>query len=204
MAALEGASYLLFACYLFSFLGLTAYAASQAGRPVWLFNAGREKQTLPAMLFRLSFAGAAVLPLVRALDPTLFAGDPLRMALDGEWVDVAGHMLVAFGGLIAIVSQMHMGDSWRIGAAEGETGAMVDDGPFAISRNPVFVGQMILFTGLFLVFPGIVQGLLTLALFIAVQLQVRIEERVLAATLGAPYIAYKARVSRWIGARGED
>jgi len=67
-----------------------------------------------------------------------------------------------------------------------------------VSRNQVFVGQMLLFAGLFLVFPGLVQGALTLALIVAVVLQVRIEEQVLAATFGSAYADYRRRVGRWI------
>jgi protein-S-isoprenylcysteine O-methyltransferase Ste14 len=199
MIAMEGVSYLLFCVYLFSFFGLTAWAAKLAGRPVWLFGKGIEPQALPAWLFRIAFAGSAIWPLVRALigDPVAF--DPIRDALDGTLGDIAGHTLIAIGACIAAASQMHMGASWRIGAAEGEIGKIVDDGPFAVSRNPVFVGQVMLFAGLFLVFPGIIQALLTIALVVAVQLQVTIEERVLTATLGEPYVAYCGRVARWLG-----
>jgi protein-S-isoprenylcysteine O-methyltransferase Ste14 len=94
---------------------------------------------------------------------------------------------------------MHMGASWRIGAAERQTGALVVDGPFAVSRNPVFVGQMLLFVGLFLVFADLVQGALTVVLILAVVLQVRIEEKVLTVTLGPTYVDYCRRIARWIG-----
>lgn len=201
MTALEGVSYALFGVYLLSFFGLSAVAARQAGRSIWLFNAGPASQTLPALLFRLAFAGAAIWPFVRSLAGDLVARDPLHDVLDRVAADIMGHLLVAIGACVAAASQMHMGASWRIGAAERETGALVDDGPFAISRNPVFVGQMLLFSGLFLVFPGIVQGALTAALFVAVVLQVRIEERVLTVTLGASYADYSRRVGRWIGVR---
>ena len=199
MTALEGVSYALFVVYLLSFFGLSAVAARQAGRSIWLFNTGPASQTVPAMLFRLAFAGAALWPVIRSLAGDLVTRDPVHDALDGIVPDIIGHLLVAIGACIAAASQMHMGASWRIGAAERETGALVDDGPFAISRNPVFVGQMLLFAGLFLVFPSMVQGALTAALMIAVVLQVQIEERVLAATLGAPYADYSRRVGRWLG-----
>lgn len=201
MIAMEAVSYLLFCVYLVSFFGLSAMAAREAGRSVWLFSKGKEPQTLPAWLFRIAFAGAAILPLVRALA----GGPPLRYpvfsALDGVAGDIIGHVLVAVGALIAAASQMHMGASWRIGAAEGETGAIVETGPFALSRNPVFVGQIILFVGLLLVFPDLFQAVLTLALIIAIRLQIKIEERVLAATLGEPYLTYSSRVGRWFGLR---
>ncbi|MCA0401384.1 MAG: hypothetical protein LCH38_11275 [Proteobacteria bacterium] len=204
MIAMEAVSYLLFAVYLASFLGLSALAARRAGRSVWLFGRGAERQWLPAMLFRLAFAGSALWPLARWLfDARLIARDPVHLALEGMAGDVVGHILIAVGALVAMMSQMHMGASWRIGAATGELGAMVEDGPFAFSRNPVFLGQMILFSGLFLVFPDLVQGALVVALFIAILVQVRIEERVLARTMGTPYLDYCKRVPRWLGRTGK-
>jgi len=201
MIAMEAVSYLLFCVYLVSFFGLSAMAAREAGRSVWLFSKGKKPQTLPAWLFRIAFAGAAILPIVRALAGGPLLRDPVFSALDGVAGDIIGHVLVAVGALIAAASQMHMGASWRIGAAEGETGAIVDTGPFALSRNPVFVGQISLFVGLLLVFPDLLQAALTLALIIAIRLQIKIEERVLAATLGEPYLTYSRRVGRWFGAR---
>ncbi len=201
MIAMEAVSYLLFCVYLVSFFGLSAMAAREAGRSVWLFSKGKEPQTLPAWLFRIAFAGAAILPLIRALAGGPLLRDPVFSALDGVAGDIIGHLLVAIGAMIAATSQMHMGASWRIGAAEGETGAIVDTGPFALSRNPVFVGQIILFVGLLLVFPDLFQAALTLALVVAIRLQVKIEERVLTATLGEPYLAYSRRVGRWFGLR---
>lgn len=201
MSALEAVSYLLVWVYLLSFLALTAVAQREAGRSVWLFGKGKEKQTLPALLFRFAFIGAAVWPLIRLVTGDIPADDPVRAAIDGEWLDVLGHGFIAVGACVAILSQRHMGASWRIGAAEGETGPIVDDGPFALSRNPVFVGQALLFVGLFLVFPGVVSLTLTAALLIAIHLQVTIEERVLAATLGEPYLDYMRRVRRWVGVK---
>lgn len=198
MQKTEIASYLLFAAYLFSFLALTAVAARDAGRPVWLFGVGGG-QNIPAMLFKVAFVGAAVWPLMLGLAGNPLASDPLQRWLDGVALDIAGHLLIAIGACIAIVSQLHMGASWRIGAAARENGPLVDDGPFAYSRNPVFGGHLLLFAGLFLVFPGVVQGVLTVALVAAVAMQVKIEERVLEASIGAPYLEYKSRVPRWFG-----
>jgi protein-S-isoprenylcysteine O-methyltransferase Ste14 len=198
MTAMEAVSYLLFVSYLFSFFALTIVASKAAGKSVWLFTRG-PTQTLPATLFRLAFAGAAIWPVLLALGLDPFPSDPIRAALDGLVGDIIGHLLIAIGACVAVLAQQHMGASWRIGAAEGEQGKIVDTGPFALSRNPVFVGQVLLFVGLFLVLPGIVQGVLTVAILIAVRLQVGIEEKVLSATLGKPYLDYLMRVRRWIG-----
>jgi protein-S-isoprenylcysteine O-methyltransferase Ste14 len=198
---MEIASYLMVVVYVVSFLAMSAILAKEAGRPVWLFGKGGESQALPAFLFRLGFAGAVIWPLAAAGFGNPLPADPLAAALDGPWFDLLGHLLVVVGACVALLSQRHMGTSWRIGAAQGEQGAMVETGPFAISRNPVFLGQALLFIGLCLVLPSLVQAALTLCLLVAIRLQVAIEERVLAASLGAPYLAYKARVGRWLGRR---
>ena len=195
MSGMEIASYLMVVVYVISFLAMSAILAREAGRPVWLFGKGGEKQALPALLFKLAFAGAVIWPLLLAAFGNPITNDPLHAALDGPWYDVLGHLLVVIGACVALLSQRYMGTSWRIGAAEGEQGAIVDSGPFAISRNPVFLGQALLF----IVLPSLVQAGLTLALLIAIRLQVAIEERVLAASLGQPYLAYRARVRRWLG-----
>lgn len=204
MSGMEIASYMMTVVYVMSFLAMSAILAKEAGRPIWLFDKGAEKQALPAMLFRLAFIGAVIWPLVLALVGNPIKADPLSLALDGPWLDVLGHLLVVVGACVAILSQRHMGVSWRIGAAEGELGPIVNSGPFAISRNPVFVGQALLFVGLFIVLPSLIQAALTLALLIAIVLQVRIEERVLSQTLGEPYRDYKQRVRRWLGTRRRE
>jgi protein-S-isoprenylcysteine O-methyltransferase Ste14 len=201
MAGMEIASYLMTIVYVISFLSMSAILAKESGRPIWLFDKGSKNQRLPATLFRLAFVGAVLWPLAFALFGNPVANDPLSAALDGPWFDVFGHLLIVVGACIAILSQRFMGASWRIGAAEADLGEIVESGPFAISRNPVFLGQAILFIGLLIVLPSLIQAALTLALLVAITLQVRVEERVLAAAYGEPYLAYKVRVRRWLGVR---
>lgn len=199
MTAMEAMSYLMVLAYVISFLAMSAILAKEAGRPIWLFGKGSDRQTIPALLFRIAFAGGVLWPLAVAAFGDPIQDDPIAHWFDGPWYDLLGHLLCVTGACIAIVSQRYMGASWRIGAAKGEQGPIVETGPFAISRNPVFVGQALLFVGLFVVLPNLVQAGLTLALLIAIWLQVRIEERVLAASLGEPYLAYLCKVRRWIG-----
>lgn len=198
MTAMEAMSYLMVLVYVISFLAMSAILAKEAGRPIWLFGKGGG-QALPALLFRIAFIGAVLWPLVIAAFGDPVRHDPIAHWFDGVWYDLLGHLFCVIGACIAIVSQRYMGASWRIGAAAGELGPIVETGPFAISRNPVFVGQALLFIGLFIVLPNLVQAALTLALLIAIWLQVRVEERVLAASLGEPYLAYRRKVRRWLG-----
>ncbi|TQN59367.1 isoprenylcysteine carboxylmethyltransferase family protein [Agrobacterium tumefaciens] len=184
--------------YVAGFLLLTARLAKQTGEPVWLFAKGRERQTLPAMLFRLAFLLGAILPLVSLWLGPQQSGFLLNRCELGLTIRTAGVLMVLAGGAIALYAQHYMGRSWRIGAAEGHLGAIVDTGPFGLSRNPVFVGQVVLFAGLVLVFTTALQFAVAIALIVAVMLQVRIEERVLSKELGPAYDAYRRRVRRWL------
>jgi protein-S-isoprenylcysteine O-methyltransferase Ste14 len=187
----EIAAYLVTLAYVGAFLFLSLKQARDSGQPVWIFSRGERSQRLPAFLFKLGFAGSVLWPPVRAW----LAGEASFGAPSGA----PGLVLAVIGAAVALWAQLHMGRSWRIGAADGESGAIVDGGPFAFSRNPAFVGQALLFTGLFLARPGLVELALALAVLIAIALQVRIEESVLRRDLGAPYLAYQRRVNRWIG-----
>ncbi|XHE14835.1 isoprenylcysteine carboxylmethyltransferase family protein [Agrobacterium deltaense] len=184
--------------YIAGFLLLTARLAKQTGEPVWLFAKGRERQAIPAMLFRLAFLLGAILPLVSLWLGPQQSGFLLSRRDLGLAIRIAGMAMVLAGGLSALYAQHYMGKSWRIGAAEGHLGAIVDTGPFSLSRNPVFVGQIALFVGLVLVFTTVLQLAIAIALVIAVMLQVTIEERVLSKELGPSYDAYRQRVRRWL------
>ncbi|MGQ3214844.1 methyltransferase family protein [Shinella sp.] len=179
--------------YLAAFLYLTARSARAAKKNVWLFGLG-SRQGLPALLFRLTFAGALIHPALLAfgLEPVpAFFSPPAGLRVTGLVVALAG-------AVFAIHAQHYMGTSWRIGSVAGHSGAIVDTGPFGLSRNPVFVGQIAMFTGFLLARPDAVQLALAAGLVLAVWLQVHIEEKVLERDLGDPYRDYRQRVRRWL------
>jgi len=107
---------------------------------------------------------------------------------------VVGLVPMALGSGLAPYAQWHMGNSWRIGAADGMQGSIVSDGPFAYSRNPVFVGQIALFSGLGMTHPTILQTAVLFLVIFAAIFQVRIDER----DLGLPYADYRRQVRRWL------
>lgn len=103
-------------------------------------------------------------------------------------------------------------DAWAIEALRragttllpwGRAEALVTRGPFARSRNPIYLGYALGHAGLALAM-GSWWGLLLLApAFLLVdRLVVPREERHLAARFGADYEEYRRRVRRWWGRRG--
>lgn len=195
MTTLGWATWGTLALYLLAFAGLGRLAARAAGRSVWLFGAARGSDRFAALAFRAAFVMALLGPLGGAVwsDSGLLGWKaPAGLAL-------AGHLLAVAGAMLAFSAQASMGASWRVGVQEGATGALVTGGLFDLSRNPTFVGQGALLGGMALALPSWPTWLAVPLFTLAAQLQVRSEERTLAAALGEPYRAYLARAPRWLG-----
>jgi protein-S-isoprenylcysteine O-methyltransferase Ste14 len=77
--------------------------------------------------------------------------------------------------------------------------AIVSGGPFAFTRNPLYLALIVLFTaiGVALADPSFLVFLLPLTLVLQFGVVLR-EERYLDAKFGAVYRGYKAHVRRWI------
>ena len=193
MPTLAAVTYLMFLTYVANFLMLSAVAAQGAGCSIRLLGAREPRMAGGA--FGLAFASAVLWPPLRLWTGGIPA-DPLAAMLPGVPAALSGHLLVAVGAAIALVSQYHMGVAWRIGAAASDQRGLVQIRPVP---EPRVLGQALLFVGLFLAFPDLVQCLISAAMIAALSVQVRIEERVLATAHGEPYADYVARVPRWIG-----
>ena len=76
---------------------------------------------------------------------------------------------------------------------------MVTDGPYGLSRNPMYVSMTVCYLGLALL-TGLLWPvvLLPLVLILLTAFVIRREERYLADAFGAEYAAYRARVRRWL------
>ncbi len=112
---------------------------------------------------------------------------------------VSAALVALAGAAIVIVAQVQMGRAWRIGVRAGDAPLFVSHGLFQFSRNPIFVGMMLV---------GLATAMVSstwwswaaLALFIAsCAVQVRIEEAHLEASFGDAYLAFRAQVPRWLG-----
>jgi protein-S-isoprenylcysteine O-methyltransferase Ste14 len=79
---------------------------------------------------------------------------------------------------------------------EGAVGALVDVGPYARLRNPLYVGNLLIWLGFGLVGWPVAVGILPI-LALHYHLIIGWEERQLAAQLGRPYQDYLRRVPRW-------
>ncbi len=138
------------------------------------------------------FLGAIVLMV--ALDPFL----PLATLIEPP-VSYLGWVLFALGIAVALAV------NWRFKRAGTpirpfeESTALVTDGPFAFSRNPIYLGAVVALFGIFVVL-GSLSPLAVIPPFVYI-IQTRfivVEERMLEEAFGEAYRDYKTRVRRWI------
>jgi hypothetical protein len=77
---------------------------------------------------------------------------------------------------------------------------LVTSGPFALCRNPMYLGHLIFLAGLALVLRSWLGAAVAVGTAVWLQFRVRRDERRLGERFGEPYLQYCSRVKRWIPA----
>jgi len=111
------------------------------------------------------------------------------------WVGIG---LIHLAFLIIFIAQRNMANEWRIGIDNENKVNLITKGMFGISRNPIFLGVIIVFLGLFFIIPNLITAIILVAGVIVIQVQVRLEEEFLLNQLGNEYMEYMTKVKRWI------
>ncbi len=118
--------------------------------------------------------------------------------LETDFPKYAGLVLFPLSFIWIVIAQKDMSDSWRIGIDDKDKTELISKGVFGISRNPVFLGMLGSAIALFLMLPNSLTLLATTLLYFFFQIQIRLEEEYLLKTHGEIYMAYCAKVRRWI------
>jgi protein-S-isoprenylcysteine O-methyltransferase Ste14 len=112
---------------------------------------------------------------------------------------IVAALLAPIGALLVIVAQVQMGRAWRIGVREGDAPLFVSHGLFRFSRNPIFVGMVLVGLAAALAASTYWAWAALMVFMVSCAVQVRIEERHLEASFGQAYLDFCAKVPRWIG-----
>lgn len=203
LPAFGGSALVVLGVYLGLFFWGGALATRASGRRVWLFTTAIGRDRWAALGFRGAFALSFAGPLLWAIVPMLHISDPLWTEGKSQFPGLVGVMLAALGAMTAFAAQMSMGASWRVGVKAEEVGPLVQGGLFRLSRNPTFLGQLLLLIGVAIAIPSLPTLAGALLFFCSASVQIRSEEAVLAACHGAEYRAFSATVPRWIGLPGK-
>ena len=146
--------------------------------------------------FRLWPPVAVGAPLVAGWLATEVWDDPVDL---GSWRVPVGWALVL---LFAVWNgwSLWLFSKHRTGLLPGqETNAMIEEGPYRVSRNPLYVGLLALYLGLALLAPSVwALVLFPAAVGLVLWGAILPEERFLRERFGAPYDDYCRRVRRWL------
>jgi len=90
------------------------------------------------------------------------------------------------------------GESFRVGIDVHTKNSLITGGTFSISRNPLYLGFLAFFIGIFLAYPNILSALFLVFLASFVHRQILREEAFLKSHYGQGFADYSARVRRYL------
>jgi protein-S-isoprenylcysteine O-methyltransferase Ste14 len=112
-----------------------------------------------------------------------------------HWIGV----MFCFAGLAALLwSLVSFGRSFRVGIDTDRPDALIVDGIFAFSRNPIYVAFAIILLGEFLIFANWISLIYLVAAVLLMHRQVLREEAYLKTHYGPAYEQYRHRVRRYL------
>ncbi len=142
--------------------------------------------------------------------PAAHAGVPWALSRLGPrygWTDgvpasanALGLVVVAAGSVCLLwVMSTHFARSREWTSLSLTPTYVLAQGPYALSRNPMYLGELALWLGwaAFYGSPVVLGGCALLAF--GMTRAIRREERTLETSFGRPYLEYKQRVPRWLG-----
>ena len=120
--------------------------------------------------------------------------------LEIGYISIACALFLAIIGLIiTIIGQQQMGSSWRAIVAKSKSTELIKHGLFKYSRNPVYMGTLILFFSVVILFPHILMLICFLFAYSSIELLVRFDEEPhLRKVHGEEYESYCKRVNRFL------
>lgn len=176
----------------------SVWAASWIAASLWQKRAAKRPALATEIPYRVLFI-VGFFALFLGLSDGDRAPPPLGPALAGLWIlptplAWATVALTVAGFLFAWWARLHLGALWSSGVTRKDDHRIVDTGPYAIVRHPIYTGLLAGALGLALVgaAPMGLAGFALLAL--GIWLKARLEERFLSAELGVEsYAAYRRR-----------
>jgi len=167
---------------------------------VWIAAAVREAGTRSTVRVRGSTEIGMVVLAVAAVAAILLVGPSILapFTLEAPWVQMIGAGVLVGSTLFAIWARLALGPSWSIGPQVATDRGLRTDGPYAITRHPIYTGLLGMLLGSALL-GGLGQWIvLVAAALVVTELKIRSEERLLLATFPDAYLAYRERVPRLI------
>lgn len=119
-------------------------------------------------------------------------------ALQYSGLQLAGIGLLTGGFMLAVFGHIALGKDWSSGVDPQGPASLHTESLYRISRNPMFLGVKMAQLGLFLALPSLFTLLCLVAGWLAIDMQLRVEEAALRQKFGNIYDDYCRKVRRWL------
>ena len=126
-------------------------------------------------------------PRLRPLTPALLNASSLAV----------GIALIVLGYTGTLWCYSIMGNAWRIGIDQKEKASLVTEGPFRIVRHPIYLFQIVILLGVFLLLPTALSLLILIVHFVCVSVKALDEESYLLRVHGEQYRNYLSRTGKF-------
>lgn len=115
------------------------------------------------------------------------------------YLDQTGKVMAVLGGLLMVWAQIVMARHGATTEHSKPSTTLVTTGPFRVSRNPIYLAMVMIFTGLALAYSNAWGLIMVIAFAGAVRrFTVLPEEAYLDRQFGATYAEYRSSVRRWL------
>ena len=163
---------------------------------VWIAGAVRDAGTRPAVRVHGSTdVGSTVLAMLVVAALVLFGPSAFAaLTVSSPLVTLIGAGILVASTLFAIRARLALGRSWSVGPQAAPDLGLRTDGPYAVTRHPIYTGLLGMMLGSALM-GGLGQWItLVIAGLVVAGIKIRAEERLLLATFPDAYSAYRKRV----------
>jgi protein-S-isoprenylcysteine O-methyltransferase Ste14 len=111
---------------------------------------------------------------------------------------ITGMVLCAIGLIFAIMARIWLGENWSGRITIKENHELIQSGPYALTRNPIYSGFLLAFSGCSMSL-GLLKGYLGIFfLVVCILIKISKEEAFMQEVFGEKYRTYKSKVKRLI------
>lgn len=167
---------------------------------VWLVGAIYNSRRAPAVRERSTaispwLIGPAAILVLGLLVPRSFWRS---ITVDARWLVVLGVAVLIAATAFTLWARAALGTMWTSSAVVKDDHALRTDGPYGITRHPIYTGLLGMLAGTAAI-DGLGRWLAYFLLGVVLAgLKIRAEERLLARTLGGAYAQYRHRVPQLV------
>ena len=167
---------------------------------LWIALAVRDARTPRGVRIRGPVEPGMVALAVTTVAAILLFGRSLfaPFTVEAPWVRMIGAVVLVGSTLFAIRARLALGRAWSVGPRASTDRGLRTDGPYAVTRHPIYTGLVGMLLGSALL-GGLGQWMVLVAAGLVVAaLKIRSEERLLLATFPDAYPTYRERVPQVI------